>query len=205
MKALDLIKEEIFPAEDKPWLSEFFSEEYLKPGWYAHCIYIDMQGEIRLIWGKVMQCPEKDRKRIGFIDYIEKHKPDSFQEILFLLDLYPRDPETLTVNFSQFKPSMGEVIEYLLKDSKGVILWHYQLENILNIFFTKRAEVLSIRKGINAKKADVIERVNKFHISETTTLWDFIFSIMCLGYTVYPNIQGAYVLYDLIKLDHPNA
>lgn len=48
MKALDLMKEEIFPVEDKPWLNEFFPEEYLKPGWYAHCIYIDMQGEIKI-------------------------------------------------------------------------------------------------------------------------------------------------------------
>ena len=30
MKALDLMKEEIFPVEDKPWLSEFFPEEYLE-------------------------------------------------------------------------------------------------------------------------------------------------------------------------------
>jgi hypothetical protein len=213
MDQLDLIKEESFPAKDKPWLKKFFPTRCLERDWYAHCIYTDFEGEIKLIWGSVSDCLEDERGN-GFKHYIKKRRSNRFYEILLLLDLYtgsllkesdsepyPIDPATITNQFIQVKSSMGEVVTDLLKESKGIILWHYQFENLLNLFIMDRADVLSIRKGINTKEVSVFNRLERFHIDGSLTLIDFIMDRMYLGHTVYPNIRGAYLLYDLLKQD----
>ena len=214
MNQLDLIKEESFPVRDKPWLKKFFPTEYLEHDWYAHCIYTDFKGEIKLIWGSVSPYCLEDKRSNGFINYIKKRRSNRFYEILLLLDLYtgsllkesdsepyPIDPVTITNKFIQVQSNLGEVVTDLLKESTGIILWHYQLENLLNLFIMDRADVLSTRKGINAKRTEVFDRVMRFQINSSLTLMDFIMDRMYLGHTLYPNIRGAYLLYDLLKQD----
>lgn len=211
MSKLDLIKEESFPVKDKPWLKKFFPTRCLKRGWYAQCIYTDFEGEAKLIWGSVAPYCLEDKRGKGFKHYIKKRRSNRFHEILLLLDLYTGylrgadsepysiDPETITKHFIQVQSSMGEVVTDLLKESKGIILWHYQLENLLNLFIMDRADVLSTRKGINAKEASVFNRLERFHIDGSLTFTDFITNRMYLGYTVFPNVMGAHIVYDLIK------
>ena len=62
-----------------------------------------------------------------------------------------------------------------------------------------RNSVVSIRKGVNAKRHEDIEALKQFKIDETTTLLDFTLERMLRGHTRYPNIQGACLLYELLK------
>lgn len=214
MSKLNLIKEESFPVKDKPWLKKFFPTRCLKRGWYAQCIYTDFEGEIKLIWGSVSPYCLEDKRGNGFKHYIKKRRSNRFYEILLLLDLYtgsllresdsepyPIDPATITNQFIQVKSSMGEVVTDLLQESTGIIIWNHQVENLLNLFIMDRGDVLSARKGINAKEASVFNRLERFHIDDNLTLMDFVINRMYLGWTVSPNIRGAYLLYDLLKQD----
>jgi hypothetical protein len=202
MNSLNLIKEEIFPIEDKPWIAKFFPEKLFdKPiqgRWYADCIYMERQGDIKLIKGSLIPDCKEEAERDVFVKYIQKYKPQSFKEILFFLDLYSIELPDIN-RLYQSKSKMAKVIESILEDSRGLILWHQQFEDIISLFVRDRNSVVSIRKGINAKRNEDIEILKQFKIDEITTLLEFINERMLRGHTRYPNIQGACVLYELLK------
>lgn len=202
MNSLNLIKEEIFPIEDKSWIAKFFPEKLfdkpIKGRWYADCIYMERQGEIKLIRGTLTpDCKEK-AERYAFVKYIQRYNPQSFKEILFFLDLYPFELPDIN-RLYQSKSKMAEVIESIIEDSRGLILWHYQLEDIISLFVRDRNRVVSIRKGVNAKRNEDIEALKQIKIEKFTTLLNFINERILRGFTRYPNIQGACVFYELLK------
>lgn len=203
MNSLNLIKEEIFPVEDKSWIAKFFPEKLFgKPiqgRWYADCIYMERQGDIKLIKGSLIPDCKEEAERDVFVKYIQRYNPQSFKEILFFLDLY--SIELPDIRSYQPKSKMAEVIESILEDSRGLLLWHHQLEDIISLFVRDRNNVVSIRKGVNAKRNEYIEALKQFKIDETTTLLEFINERMIGGHTRYPNIQGAFVLYELLNRD----
>ena len=207
MKALDKIKEEFFPLNDKQWLRSFFDEKYFKNDWNAYCIYTEVRNKPQLNWGAATPQGYYYPDAQGIVNYLNKHKPENFIETLFLLDLYTiscpvkceRDPDKITKNFSRLDSAKGMVIRSLIKDTRGILLWHYQLENILNIFINDRYDVYMIRKGIMKNNSESFERIDKLYVNATLTLKNFICDRMHFGHTVFPNVHGAYVLYDLIK------
>lgn len=214
MRNLNLIIEESFPVHEKDWLKEFFPDDCLNPKWYAYCIYTEKNNAVNLIWGSLSPYRLQGRPGYSFVDHLTKYNPDEFMELVFHLDIYTacllkefeqyvflKDIDTIIGKFCQIESSLSKPVEALLKDSRGVVLWHYQLENLLNLFMMDRGDVLSIRKDINAKRAEVFDRVMRFRIDGSLTLMDFIMNRMYLGHTVYPNIRGAYLLYNLFKQD----
>jgi len=204
-QTLSFLKEEIFPANSKPWLRRFFSEEALDwavgNGFYAYCIYTERTSEIKLIHGTLVNpsvMADWDRERNAFAPYIEKYHPRSFKETLFYLDLYPHKPEEIIGDFRAGRSTTAGVIESMLKDTRGVLLWHHQLEDMINLFVRDRTEIMALRKGINAKRPEAIKFLTQINIEKNLTLLDFIQNRMIRGYTRYPNVTGASVLYGLL-------
>lgn len=202
---LSFLKEEIFPANSQPWLRRFFSEEALDwavgNGFYAYCIYTERTGEIKLIHGTLVNpsaMADWDRERNAFARYIEKYHPRSFQETLFYLDLYPHKPEEIIGDFQTGRSTAAGVIESMLKDTRGVLLWHHQLEDMVNLFVRDRTEIMALRKGINAKRPEAIEFLTQILIEKDLTFLDFIQNRMICGYTHHPNVTGASVVYELL-------
>jgi hypothetical protein len=205
IQALSFLKEKIFPANSKRWLRRFFSEEALDwavgNGFYAYCIYTERTSEIKLIYGALINpcvMADRDRERNAFARYIEKYHPWSFKEALFYLDLYPHKPEEIIGDFHAGRSTTAGVIESMLKDTRGVLLWRHQLEDMINLFVRDRTEIMALRKGINAKRPEAIEFLTQIHIEKNLTLLDFIQNRMIRGYTRYPNVTGASVLYGLL-------
>ena len=137
MNSLNLIKEEIFPVEDKSWIAKFFPEKLFgKPiqgRWYADCIYMERQGDVRLIKGSLTPDCKEEAERNVFVKYIQRYNPQSFKEILFFLDFYPIELPDINRSY-QSKSKMAEVIESILEDNRGLLLWHHQLEDIIKSF-----------------------------------------------------------------------
>ncbi|MEW6328063.1 MAG: hypothetical protein AB1487_10820 [Thermodesulfobacteriota bacterium] len=202
---MSFLKEEIFPAKSQPWLRRFFSEETLdwavRNEFYAYCIYTERTSEIKLIYGTLMNpsfVAEWTRERNAFAPYIEKYHPRSFKETLFYLDLYPHKPEEIIGGFCAGRSTTAGGIELMLKDTRGILLWHHQVEDMINLFVRDRTEIMALRKGINAKRPEAIEFLTQIHIEKNLTLLDFIQNRMIRGYTRYPNVPGASVLYELL-------
>lgn len=91
MENLDIIKEERFLVADKPWIRRFYPHvKDIQDDWSAECVYVEIDGEIRLIKSTVSSGPlDPEEKGKGFVQYLKENKPGSFKDILLLLDLYP--------------------------------------------------------------------------------------------------------------------
>lgn len=204
-QTLSFLKEEIFPANSRPWLRRFFSEEALDwavgNGFYAYCIYTERTSEIKLIHGTLVNpsvIADWDREGNAFARYIEKYHPRSFKETLFYLDFYPHKPEEIIGDFQTGRSTTAGVIESMLKGTRGILLWHHQLEDMINLFVRHRTQIMALRKGINAKRPEAIEFLTQIHIEKNLTLLDFIQNRMIRGYTRHPNVTGASILYGLL-------
>ncbi|MDD5450286.1 MAG: hypothetical protein PHT49_00060 [Desulfovibrionales bacterium] len=204
-QTLSFIKEEIFPANSRPWLRRFFSEKALdwaiRNEFYGYCIYTERTSEIKLIYGTLINpsfVAEWTRERNAFARYIEKYYPRSFKETLFYLDLYPHKPEEIIGGFHSGRSTTAGVMELMLKDTRGILLWHQQVEDMINLFVRDRTKIMALRKDINAKRPEAIEFLTQIHIEKNLTLMDFIQNRMIRGYTRHPNVTGASVVYELL-------
>ena len=204
MEALELIKEEIFPVAKKPWIKKIFND--IPDDYTVKCIYAEINGEISIVSATAMAGPfpltPEEEKSMGndFTSYIRKHRPSNFKDLLLLLTLYPVDLEGEIKRHKPLESSIGDVIEALLGESKGILLWNYQMENILSLFINDRDEILAVRKGINAKKPDAFSMARKMWIDRETTLEDLIINRTLGGYkcTRDPDLQGALELYRIL-------
>lgn len=227
MENLDIVKEERFRVGDKPWMKRFFTHiEDIQDNWTAKCIYAEIDGEIKLIDYSVRSptrtlvvprdfvviSPMKPRvllhspafvpkgKRKGFVNYLKKYKPASFKDILFLLDLYPEDIEDEIKRHKPLNSVMGDAIEEILDETKGIILWNYQMERVLNLFIKDRDEIVAARKAINAGMSpDFYEKLCGYKIDKKTTLPDLISNRIVFHIQIYPNIDGAFILYEILR------
>lgn len=86
------------------------------------------------------------------------------------------------------------LVDALLRDSHGVLLWHHQLEALLGLFVRSAGDPATLRKGIAARRAAAFERVRAFELAPGVTLEDVIEERMTFGATVRANLYGARLL-----------
>lgn len=207
MKALDIIKEETFLVGHKPWIKNEFSNDFISRDdideWTAKCIYAEIGGEIKVITASMSAPPAPKERGAGFVSYFKRYKPSSFKEILFLLDLYPVAIEDAIKKHKPLKSIIGRAIEEILKETRGIILWNYQMENILALFIRNNVDVATVRKGINAKKPGAWYTTHIAKIDKQMTLEKLLRQRMrlgmALGHTKHPNLKGALVVYEILR------
>ncbi|MBI5875579.1 MAG: hypothetical protein HZB81_07035 [Deltaproteobacteria bacterium] len=205
---MDIIKEETFLVGDKPWIKNGFDSYFTSRDdideWTAKCIYAETGGEIKVITASMPAPPAPEERGTGFASYLKEYKPRSFKEILFLLDLYPVTIEDAIKEHKPFKSIIGRAIEEILKETRGIILWHYQMESILSLFIRDNVGVVTVRKGINAKKPDTLHTTHITKIDKRMSLEKVIRQRMRLGHTKYPNVKGALVVYEILRKGKDN-
>jgi hypothetical protein len=214
MDHLPLTKEKIAAIKEKvslksalPWLKEhykpdvFDDEDYN----YAYCLYIRLETKKILLKSDLFSAKPKkfDLMTIGngqFINYLREYSPKDFEGLLFLIDAYPINIKALREDFCHGQSPLFEVVESILKPSQGIILWHYQLENILKLFFHP-TEVELLRRGFCAKKPETLEKLESISIDHSLSLVDFISNRMYVfrQYTKSPNIKGTYELFRWLR------
>lgn len=157
----------------------------------------------------------------GFIDdfvkYLQKHHPLSFKDVLFAFTVYSRntpwrqkeDPIEKLNNDKQLKGMLpgytGMVIEYLLEETYGFLLWEYQLHKILRIFLDvqkySREALDKIRKDINKKYPEVYKFLHSLIIDQDYTFVNLIEDRSIDVAVIFSDhyYDGAFKLYKLLN------
>jgi len=205
MKKLEMIKEKVFEiGKDLELARRLFPDlETVESFRYGYSVYIE-NDRIRPVFGSISD-NLRENVGVGFKDdfraYLAKHQPAGFLELLFLLDVYfqSRQKFGYPVDWDQYQFQKLEVVDEILAGSKGILLWHYQLEQLFGCFYLNPDKALEARKAVNAKKAEVFDLAEKLKFEPGTSLNDIIWDRMVFSVTCYPNLTGAVTLFrDLI-------
>ena len=122
---------------------------------------------------------QKLNENRSLMSIIGRIKPESLFEMALCINLYndllfhkighemsPKEEKDFHILFfEKFKLiEKYKVISSLLMDSRGWIVWRYQLFNILSLAVDSHEKINAYIKGLNAKKADVIEELQSLKI-----------------------------------------
>lgn len=88
-------------------------------------------------------------------------------------------------------------VDDLLHDSRGILLWHYQLESLCRLFEIHVGEAVAFRKGVNAKKAATMQHAGQMRFASGISLRDVIEERMVFGVTSHPSLCAARLLYNI--------
>lgn len=183
---------------------------------YMYAVYTIVDGQkvpIIAFCLKHIAHEEKYAKKQMFAKWLRKVHPKTFEECLFFVDVYRQfmrqhDFELADIFKGKQKFTKVAVVDAILRDSRGYILWHYQLENIIRLFYNDICRIkdfyellhmsdviAGFRRGINDRKMIFVELTDKFVLQQKllkkVTLYSVISERMLLGPTIEPNIQGA--------------
>ena len=192
-----LFTKTIFAANN--WLlSQIESNNYE----YGHAIYIE-NNEPDLIIGTIFSTVDlvEARNFNYFNQYIKKFELDKFEDILFALDSYwiniaVRVSDGPIIGFS-FKPH--PIIDGFLRESRGLLLWHHQLENLYLFYESDKEKAVAFRKDILKRKSDAFDLAGKIDFEPGLTAKDIISERMLSVGTISPNYKEALKLYKYLN------
>jgi hypothetical protein len=161
---------------------------------YAYAVYLEDPQPL-LITGHLFHADGREKQLLrpgkGFKEFLEAHKPRSFADTLFLLHMFPHE------DFAHYRFGDHPIISDILRESRGFLLWHYQLENLFRLFYLNNDEVVDLRKAINAKKNAIYELSRTLAVGQVS-LYEVVKERMVLGITSFPNMRGACNMYNAI-------
>lgn len=172
---------------------------------YAYAIYID-DNKKTIIDCRIFT-EAVDFEQLGFSnkfeDFIQSNQPKCFNDILFLLDIYHCNtkhfPRVSVADIQNTKFTYVPIVDELLKESKGFLIWKHQLENLYLLFNHNREEVDKFCSGISALKTPEIFNIAKsLKFDNGISLEDVINERMALSFVKRPNIRGAFELNNLL-------
>ena len=172
---------------------------------YAYAVYIS-NPNIHLIFGDLtIERTDQSGHRTGFQAHLKKHQPKSMTDLVFLIDSYHLGLKRpgYTLDSGQFR-DMG-VVDQILKDSKGILLWHYQLDHLFGCFYRDWNKVVELRRDLNRKKTEVFDLGENLKFDQVTTLNDVIRERMIFSITSYPNFKGGLALFQHLAINHLNS
>jgi hypothetical protein len=107
--------------------------------------------------------------------FLTKFSPPTLMNILFFLDIRHRCKcfclEMADVYNRKFKTN--DIVDDILKDSQGFLLWHYQIENLVRLFYVER-EVKEFSEGLIYKKPKYWSKAKKLRLSDGVSLHDIL-------------------------------
>jgi hypothetical protein len=150
---------------------------------------------------------EEANNWIGFKDelarYLHRYKPETFMDYLFFIEIYSRSKlgylsieELYNRKFREH-----EIIDNILKDSHGFLLWDYHLENLIRLLLIEpnSERTTEIRRKLNVKDQAYWNLAKELKLSNGLCLYDILDERTILGCTSYPQFRFAYNLFQLIK------
>ena len=134
--------------------------------------------------------------RSDFCQHWHRHAPQRFNDVGFLIDTY-----RLGTLWS--RPERNHdfralpAVDDLLRDSRGILLWHHQLENLYRLFEICAGDAVAFRKGVHAKKAKTFDAADRLQFASGISLSDVIWERMIFGVTSHPSFRAAPLLYNV--------
>ncbi len=169
---------------------------------YAHAIYVDNDCK-DCIDGNVLVTVEEGtfKQSTKFRSYIEINKPKCFMDLLILIEFNWLGIERAQEFQKDFKsPSFRAVpiVDELLKESNGFLLWDYQIIKLYSLFNGEMEKAVSFQKNYNQKRIEFEDVAEKLLFNNGITLADVIYERSILGLAKKPKLKGAYNLYKLL-------
>jgi len=207
MADFDMIIEEVARTADTPWLEEHFHPYSLRKEKYAYCLSIDRGNGRELVRGFVFSDPTP--KRIGAIDgfreHLKKVSPEGFWDYVFALDTYDHlCPESRRFRTDDPEPKLSTeasaVVEPILAQSRGFVLWHFQLEHLIGLFDARAERCRTLRKDFNAKRPDAEAWMSKQFIDHGLSFYNFVAGRTIVSGTIVPSLESAHALFTEVGL-----
>ena len=148
---------------------------------------------------------------------IGRIKPETLLEIAFCLKLYndllfctysriesvSAEVTIREIFFNRLNPSEKyKAIKSLLNDSRGWLVWIYQLYNIFSLAVYSHETICTYVNGMNAKKTEVIKEIQNIKINDIY-VFDLISELClptsCMTFT-QPNLKDALIISNELKL-----
>jgi len=95
---------------------------------------------------------------------------------MFFLDVYDRSKSenfTLKSIYSR-KFRKNIIVDEMLADSKGFLLWNYQLENLIGLFCFDTTKPLEMRKKLNLKNDEYLQKAKEMEFANNFSLYDLL-------------------------------
>lgn len=123
-----------------------------------------------------------------------------FNELLFITTLLPYHESEIMYPLPEnsFESKTPNLIDELLKDTKGYLVYHHQLEQLIAMANSCIIpEAIAIRKAIGKKEAEALKLLNSIFI-EKQSITEIMKERMFNPFTFYPNFRGAFILFKTI-------
>jgi hypothetical protein len=157
----------------------------------GHLIYIDTISK-QTLWSSVIEKPSSPVSR--FSDYLKEIDSTDFNKIMLFVSTYPKYSE-VSVPFTGHRNKEYPLIDAVLHETNGWIVYHYQLEALFLMFSGyDREEAIAFRKRINKKDTHAFYEASRIAIYDC----DFHYLIkkrMVLQFTVSSRYHAACILY----------
>lgn len=180
MAIKDRIKEDIVEmTQDNKLIKELkIPENSLDDYRYVYVAYDkDKKHLIKAMWGFTINELEKWRgltEALG--EYIEKENPKKLAGYMFFLDIYDRSKfgglDLKDIYSRKFK--RNAIVDELLVDSKGFLLWDYQLENLIGLFYFDTTKPLEMRKRLNLQDDGYLQKAKEMKFAANLSLYDVL-------------------------------
>ena len=203
---VDKITEEIFIMSSNRRLAVHLlgvvNEDDFEEATILHAVYTNDARD--LICHHKFKGVESDVKR-SFKDelsyFLKEYKPESkgIKDYLFFLGAFNPVNESPTIqNISRYEFREHSVLSDILEDTRGILIFHKQLEELCSLFCQYESCVRSLREALNCKVKRYENIAKEYKFNENLSLYDVASSRMLLGKTVKPNYKGAYILFKTL-------
>jgi hypothetical protein len=90
------------------------------------------------------------------------------------------------------------LVDDLLRDSRGWLLWQYQLENICGTILRDRPAAIEMRRRLNQKRSEAWEWADSIGLPSGRSLGEVMWSRLALGGAVPGRWSAARTLFDYL-------
>lgn len=201
---VELIKEEIVNSKDTQHLFYSFLLVYNKThninpnDIWVHIVYA-IEPELIIFSVSYVEKNTVLPKQ-SFRYYLLKTNINSFNELLYLVSLYPHFCFEEDSDWFSNKPNNSELISNYLSKSKGKLVYHYQLEQMyLSLTNSSTKDSIAFRKSINLKRKSAFEEAKLIVFPNGKTLLEIIQMYRIKGFTLYPKIKDAMELFHFLN------
>ena len=201
---IQLIKEEIINCNDIKHLCHPIILEYLQSievdlnDVWVQVVYVIKNKPIVFIISHVDKntlLPEK-----SFKNFLHNTNIKSFDELLYLVTLYPHFCFDEDLSWFSNKNNMSEFNQSYLSNSKGKLIYHYQLEQLYITLTNSNIETaITFRKSINLKRKSAFDEAKSIILSNGQSLLNFIQESRIKDFTLYPKVKETMELFQFLN------
>ena len=135
--------------------------------------------------------------KTDFQDYLGQQQIKGFSDLLFLLDYYRLVQVHGQKDYDPNQFREEGVVDHILKPSRGLVLWHYQLEQLFACFYQSQGKAIELRKAINQKHAFVFDLLDSLKFKSGISLGSVLNQRMLFPVSCSPNFKGTLTLYQM--------